>query len=302
MDAKTRGRSASRVSLACVACRGQHVKCDATLPQCSRCKNLNKQCIYKTMKGRRRLGEPLPSTRHPQEVVPDEQYKAPRTRDWTLPSPEQSKISNRYDSTSANLNPSSHSNVFTNTYLNSYFANFHKGHPFVLPASYLASQIANEPDSVSCLVSVMTFIGSLYLEDARSKVFKQEATECSSNSLAANGFTVQFYLLLAIALEWCDEMDQAGEILDKAKTTALSIGMHRQTFASEYGRGCSIQQESWRRTWWELYIIDALFAGIRHLPTFQLWGKPYDVELPTEETCYSSTLVRQLPCFIISDN
>lgn len=111
-----------------------------------------------------------------------------------------------------------------------------------------------------------------------------------AKELPHSGFSIQALVLFALALEWTGAMERASETLERAKSSALAMGIHRQSFATEYGRGHPVLEESWRRTWWELYIVDALFAGIRNLPTFSLWTVDYDADLPSEEEGYISAV------------
>ncbi|KAF2813113.1 uncharacterized protein BDZ99DRAFT_556435 [Mytilinidion resinicola] len=49
-----------RVSVACIQCRGRHVRCDAAMPLCSRCRTLGIECTYLKSRrgGRREKGRP----------------------------------------------------------------------------------------------------------------------------------------------------------------------------------------------------------------------------------------------------
>ena len=40
--------------------------------------------------------------------------------------------------------------------------------------------------------------------------------------------------------------------------------MNKKEFARNYAEGDSILEESWRRTWWVIYITDAHIAGMPH--------------------------------------
>ena len=42
---------------------------------------------------------------------------------------------------------------------------------------------------------------------------------------------------------------------------ALCLGMNQYGFAAENGRNDTILEESWRRTWWQIYATDAHIAG-----------------------------------------
>lgn len=85
-------------------------------------------------------------------------------------------------------------------------------------------------------------------------------------SLPPTGFTVLALMIAAVALHGEDEFDQARSLLDRAIYMALEIRMNSRTFANM--ERDPILAESWRRTYWGLYITDAFFAGIRNAPTF----------------------------------
>ncbi|KID65270.1 C6 zinc finger domain-containing protein, partial [Metarhizium hybridum] len=170
--------------------------------------------------------------------------------------------------------------------LDSFYASFFKGHPFVLPKARLVNQFDKDPSSVAHVIKAMAFIGALYIPNSASQAYRAAIETAIANHLPRNGFTVQCLLLYAGALEWSGEQDYARSILDKAKSMALDIGLQSRRFARAHSDGCLVLAESWRRTWWELYIIDAIFGGIGHLPTFALWHAEYDADLPCEEMDY----------------
>jgi hypothetical protein len=46
MDLSSGNKRLERVVLACVQCRGRHVKCGSEQPRCNRCKRDGKECVY----------------------------------------------------------------------------------------------------------------------------------------------------------------------------------------------------------------------------------------------------------------
>jgi hypothetical protein len=69
---------------------------------------------------------------------------------------------------------------------------------------------------------------------------------------------------------------------------ALRINMNSETFATSNGEGSAVLAESWRRTWWYLYLADGIFSGIRHRLSFMLRDIKSDVNLPCEDADYNS--------------
>jgi len=113
----------------------------------------------------------------------------------------------------------------------------------------------------------MQYIGSLYASDVSSSDLKETAlNNLNLPNLPPNGFTVLALLLSAIAMHCEDEMDQGRTLLDRAIFLALELRMNSRTFANM--ERDPVLAESWRRTYWGLYIIDGNFAGIRCAPTF----------------------------------
>jgi hypothetical protein len=89
----------------------------------------------------------------------------------------------------------------------------------------------------------MQYIGSLFAIEFPSAELREAAMkQLDVPNLPPNGFTVLAMLLMAIATHGEDEMVRARAIL--------------------------VLSESWRRTYWGLYITDCMFAGTRRASTF----------------------------------
>jgi hypothetical protein len=105
---------------------------------------------------------------------------------------------------------------------------------------------------------------------------------------------VQCRLLYSIALFWSNFRAEADKEIETAKDIALALGMHRQEFATANGYGDDILVESWRRTWWMLYIIDAYYAGTLGTMNLKVFHIEASVELPCEDYEYKSGVSRSL--------
>lgn len=171
-----------------------------------------------------------------------------------------------------------------------YYDNFHGAHPFVLPRESLKLRLNNNPESLTHLVPVMKYVGSIYGTNIDTTSLRGLAYNAVANSsdLPSNGFTVQALLLLAIALHCSDEYKVADHLLERALDVALSIGMNRQTFATAHGETDLVVEESWRRTFWTLFMMDGLFAVINHRQSHRLQHIASDVDLPCEDAEYES--------------
>lgn len=164
--------------------------------------------------------------------------------------------------------------------LDLYYGVFHNAHPFALPRQYLVHRQQTNKDSLQHLIPVMQYIGSLFAPaPTPSEGLRAHARDVlPASRLQRNGFTVQSLLLLAIVEHCSNEFEQARHILNKAIVLALEMNMQSRFFATLNGEGCPVLEESWRRTWWILYVTDGVFAGIRHCLTFSLCGVKTDVD------------------------
>lgn len=284
---------ASRISLACIPCRTRHVKCNAGTPSCSRCQSASRPCSYaKSKRGAQR------------STVPRKQVTA--NSDWSpgldvFDHPQYQSSDNMVaTSFSSGATPEtsttlgSHSSfhdggAYSSTQLlDMYYASFHDAHPILLPRGYLLSRLQTNPESLQHLTPVMEFIGSLYLPDILSEPLREIASvTLEAGKFPMTGFSVQALLLFALSMHCCNDFEEARVILDRAITLALEIKLHSRSFARENGEGNAVLEDSWRRTWWLLFIIDGIFSGIRHDKSFKLLTISTDVDLPCEEQEYA---------------
>lgn len=182
--------------------------------------------------------------------------------------------------------------IAEDTFIDLYYRYFHKSHPCVLPRWRLEHQYKNSVhrEALEPLILVIRFIGSLY---ARSPQSTQLRSQCSravsySPTHSLNPFAVQSHLLFSIALFWCGLRQQSQDSLAAATRLALDLGMHRREFAGQNGKGDAVLEESWRRTWWQVYIADAFFAAMARANTFPTCNIDVTVELPCEEEEYQA--------------
>lgn len=295
----TVSRVSSRVTLACIPCRTRHLRCDAAPPICARCRLENKPCSYaKSRRGaraggggavpsrkraaRRGAGEKLASRRTSSSGVSSASSSANHADSW----PASAAGSEGHRSTSQNYDALCEGSSLK--MLELYYKFFHNAHPFTLPRQYLIKRLHTDSNSLQHLIPVMQYIGSLITPTtAASESFRLHARDIlPARRLPLNGFSVQALLLLAIVEHCTNKFDEARYILDEAILLALKLDMQSQSFATVHGEGCSVLEESWRRTWWTLYVTDGVFSGIRHCLTFSLWRVKTDVDLPCEEDRY----------------
>ncbi|KAI8667921.1 Zn(2)-C6 fungal-type domain-containing protein [Fusarium keratoplasticum] len=267
-------RPATRSSLACIPCRNQHLRCDAVSPSCSRCQGLSRPCSYPESRRTGRSRARKPASQSPLNVS----------------TPTQSLLED-----CGLLQTNSNQRVFTtvsdfgsspgfDTLLNLYYQRFHCSHPFVLPKAALQDILTAETPSAQQLISVMRYIGSFYTDPPSNQNHLVDINTGSSD--VVDGFSVQATLLMALAKSMCSEQVPSEELLTKAIQQAKSIGMHTKSFADAVEAYNPVLAESWRRTWWMIYVVDSNFSVIRRDHRTTLNSADYDVSLPCEDHEY----------------
>ncbi|EAU34818.1 conserved hypothetical protein [Aspergillus terreus NIH2624] len=168
-----------------------------------------------------------------------------------------------------------------------YYQNFHRSHPVLVPRRALQSPLrARLP---AYLPAIMRYIGAHYYPDP---LFKESYRAAAYEALAApkDGFRVQALLLLAIVEHAHGSEDAARRSLDSAITDALALGMNRAPFAREHAAGDAVLEESWRRTYWELYVVDGLLAAMSEQGVFRLGQQKTGVKMPCAEHMYNAAV------------
>ncbi|KAL1875207.1 hypothetical protein Daus18300_003278 [Diaporthe australafricana] len=168
----------------------------------------------------------------------------------------------------------------------SFYYHYHASHPFVLPREYFFRHIRDSGQKLEHLQAAMRYVGSLFLDvgPARASYLDEALRLCYSSSTPKDGFLVQALMLLIVALDGSCQQDKARDILSDCERIAVEIGMNTRQFAAMHGRGNAILEESWRRTWWDLYVIDGMVAGVHRVTNFLLFDLTTDVALPCEES------------------
>ncbi|KAA8575019.1 hypothetical protein EYC84_004240 [Monilinia fructicola] len=286
-----------RVSLACVPCRSRHVKCGAEMPSCGRCQQDDKPCFYaKSRRGMRDKNAPRKRSSAREQI----RGRSVGTEQGGYSTPVGSLVGNSSgESWNGTVSDASASPGSTSSRLNSikpvdprrlidlYYNFFHRAHPFIIPKDRFLSRLESDPDSLNNLFPVMQYIGSLYAPDLSSAEFRAIASsQLDLSILPQNGFSVQTLLLLAIAIHAEDEREQARAILDRNICMALEIGMNHRAFAGM--ERDPVLAESWRRTYWGLYVLDGVFSGIACASSFILSAVEAHVDLPCENHEYES--------------
>jgi hypothetical protein len=288
---KTRVRS----SRACIACRSRHTKCDGVEPVCTRCQLEEKRCVYtKSRRGgpgsrasvaeKARKRDSFQAVRSVNRQSLDNQEALLATPTF-LPLQDCQQDSGYHDEEAKirRFEPE------TDNLLTKYFECFHDAHPLILPRKIFQKQLRDNPDSLNNLLPVLKYIGALYTPSSSTTKFREEVvSKLVSGTLPQDGFSVQALLLMSIAIHCSDEYRAAETYLDKAIDIALAINLHHEQPAWEIVNGNEVLAESWRRTWWTLWSVDAIFAAISHYTTHRLQNVIGNVLLPCEDEDYTS--------------
>jgi len=313
-------RPIRRVALACIPCRSRKVKCDATLPNCIRCSTDEKTCEYQKS---RRGGRPRRPVTVPLQVAVEHSFTSVpqyNTEQWSEKlGTTANNRSFAHTSSSSGSGPNStgssthsvadsHESVsrldsitlddthLTRTQidqlLSQYFAFFHVSHPCVLPKWALRLRLASEPIASEVLLPVLLYIGSIFTYTVDTAPLATAARQAIDSARLQPGppnpFYVQARLLYAIATYASNEPERGRELLGETIRDALSLGMHRAEFASQRGQLDPVLEESWRRTWWSIYIADASISGSAHAYPTRTGSAQSTADLPCEEQQYES--------------
>lgn len=246
--------------MACMACRSKHLKCDGKTPVCTRCAASDRECIFvQSRRGfngsqKRQTTQP---TATPSEVIEDAALTDIQLS--SLPSTEQqlliggSQMSCNDDTLSI---PRVECDNLGDDYLiELYYQYIHPAHPFIIPRMMYLRDRSIIPDY---LEKIMHFIAS-HFSSADSETYRQRANIDFNAGIPEDGFKVQGLLLFTLASYARFERDQGNKALTEAVDLALRIGLDSDAFASGQHH---VLQESWRRTWWELYTITGLISLI----------------------------------------
>ncbi|KAF9763953.1 hypothetical protein IL306_002937, partial [Fusarium sp. DS 682] len=270
-------KASHRASLACVACRAKHVKCDNTLPLCVRCKDEGKPCHYiKTRRGVR--GRKKRSTMKEEVLNTDKDDMTDSAPSLNLAGPSTSFAPTMHPAISSGINP-----------FDLYYANFHVAHSWLPPRKTLDHLYETQPDDLRFLVATVTYIGSLYLGmDDYSTPLREKAYNMSQDILPLTIWSVQGLLCLSIAAIGKQHFDIGKSMFSRACKLALDLGLQDKAFADR--QTDPMLAESCRRTYWGLYIHEMLL-GLRQNQLCSVLYFPESIlgmELPCKDWDYQA--------------
>lgn len=165
-----------------------------------------------------------------------------------------------------------------------YYQFFHAAHPILPPLQYLYRSYVPP-----YLEQVVKFIGAHFTPAASSETYRPTVMSAVIGQDACVE-KVQALLLLAIVLHSRNERAEAGDCLNQAVDLAFELGLHRPDYAIIMGDGDPIREESLRRTWWELFVVEGILTALAVRKTFATNSVPLEVPLPCEQQIYQDGL------------
>ncbi|KAH8195752.1 hypothetical protein TruAng_010080 [Truncatella angustata] len=172
--------------------------------------------------------------------------------------------------------------------IDSFYFHFYPGHPAVLPKEHLLRMAKG--GNLDHLLAAMRWAGSLYFEvgPARATYFEEAMRLAYAPEVPKDGFLIQAMLILLVALDGSCQQERARELLGDIERIAIEIGLFQRSYATNNGQGNPMLEESWRRTWWDLFVVDGMVAGVHRQTNFLLFDIVADAGLPCEEHQYLS--------------
>ncbi|KAI8280965.1 hypothetical protein K4K57_011662 [Colletotrichum sp. SAR 10_99] len=131
------------------------------------------------------------------------------------------------------------------------------------------------------------FAGSHYSQTTPSEDLRSDVEAALAANTELSTCAVQALLIYSIVLFSRDEIDDAHIAFGRCAEIALEIGMNRADFASSRHPQNSVEAESLRRTWWELFVADVLMAIPLKTISFRCSAVSPEVPLPCEESLYT---------------
>ncbi|RFU80348.1 c6 zinc finger domain-containing [Trichoderma arundinaceum] len=198
--------------------------------------------------------------------------------------------------------------ITKDAFIDVYYNCFHRYHPCVLPRRFLERYLRDplRQDELRPLICVMRFVGSIYLSShqpsLRAKCHQLE--ELASSAIAqvpttsCNFFMIQCHLIYSACLYWRGNPAKSKHHMSVATQLALDVGMHHHEFAVDHGNGDPVLEESWRRTWWQVFIIEAYYSAIKRSADFSTYHIEATTDLPCEEDEYERgllTILKEIP-------
>lgn len=298
----------NRAALACLECRSRHLKCNGQRPTCDRCSLLDTTCQYtRSRRGgltraalakRRSQIAPnrttttssiSPITSRSANETPlqqDHRVLQPATDGQQIAVP--GKGAERVSCETGNL--VRETNISQDGSITTYYQTFHRFHPIVLPRRDLQSAYAS-PEWYSRLepvVQTIRLIGHVYASQQWPHAQSEDVERLIDGSPEDEPLLAQACLLYSIALFWQGFHTLSRRQMEKTLTLARTHKFYLKEFADQHAEDGPIWMESWRRTWWMIYVVDAYYVGTLGTAEFSFSDLTFTAELPCEDREYEA--------------
>lgn len=269
---------------ACLPCRDKHLKCDGKLPICERCANASLPCTFvQSRRGHRGPTSVFPAAQPTSRLLSRSGLEQQQSLPEVLQLPGTDQQTNSWSEETISVPYIDTCTPDEHYLIGLYYRYIHPAHPFLLPKKLYNQNRDVFPkylkQSICFIASHHSATGAEQYRDASNAVFGVDAAD--------DAFKVQSLILVTLASYARFERDRGNQALNAAIDMAYRIGLN----SNDYGRGYEpLYQESWRRTWWELYTITGLISLISG--TNLRLSQPAQMTLPYEcesyETCQQS--------------
>lgn len=174
-----------------------------------------------------------------------------------------------------------------------FYKHFYPAHPFIIPRQrYLENSNALPAPLRACI----RYLASHYVAHTNQPALETAARVILSDDVPDDGYKVQGLLLFAMVCFARFGQGDGSLALDKAIEITLRIGLNRQSFAIQHGQNDPVLQESWRRTWWTLMMVEGLVTVIGGQSSpYRLYSAFADVPLPGHDEDYNELRPSPMP-------
>ncbi|KAG9195049.1 hypothetical protein G6011_00169 [Alternaria panax] len=167
--------------------------------------------------------------------------------------------------------------------VNLYYLNFHPSHPILLPRDMYWQQ-----EYPRYLKAIVQFIGGHFSHTASLDDLRGSVTREFDQNHKDTVEMVQAGLLYTIIIFAQNSSEQGQIMLDTTIEVALRLGMHQRDFVTTHAGVLTVLEESIRRTWYELYVMDGCIAALLRKSTFKTNTVNADVLLPCDDFTYEA--------------
>ncbi|KAK9484354.1 hypothetical protein V1527DRAFT_470314 [Lipomyces starkeyi] len=314
LDTSLATATTAPVSAACLSCRSRHLKCDAGIPVCLRCRENNRECVY--VKSRR--GWKGTSNGHLNASGSTIAGAVKRRIENEDGLSVDSYSSSQSQAGSSSLSPFSSSGQMNPlpSLVDLFYYYFHNSHPIMIPSVFYSQLLSSSYDVETTelihnlLVPVIHYVGSLYVRNGNRALYKHAVekvifgypvTFTGPNHqcqfiIPPSPISVMALLLYAIVLHGENEQDKSMAVKDHAVDMALFLNMHDIAFTDSYLDKSffnrepvffTVLKESLRRTFWMLFVMDGWMNALHRLPPSKLMSVVPTIDLPCEDEEYN---------------